>query len=95
VRHGEIRDLSGDAVGKPRRSPLTKDMQLIRGSTGVADSGIKLVLQPCLGGVAVLEAQQQFRRIIGYHQLAKLAIAIETGIHSSTPNPEATTLIPA
>jgi len=43
----------------------------------------------------MLEAQQQFRRIIGYHQLAKLAIAIEAEISSWTPTKEATTLVPA
>lgn len=43
----------------------------------------------------MLEAERQFRRIIGYHQLAKLAIAIETQIRTSTPTLQATTLVPA
>jgi len=46
----------------------------------------------------MLEAERQFRRIIGYRDLAKLAVAIEhdlTGQTTPTPNQEAATLIPA
>jgi len=47
----------------------------------------------------MLEAEQQFRRVIGYHDLAKLAIAVERDLtakthHSSTVQ-EATTLVTA
>jgi len=46
----------------------------------------------------MLEAERQFRRIIGYRDLATLAVAIEhdlTGQTTPTPNQEAATLIPA
>jgi len=46
----------------------------------------------------MLEAQQQFRRIIGYHDLAKLITKIEqqtTPTPNPTPTEEAATLIPA
>ena len=47
----------------------------------------------------MLEAERQFRKIIGYHDLAKLAIAIERDLtqQSSPPSTtkEADTLIPA
>ena len=35
----------------------------------------------------MLEAEQQFRRIIGYTDLAKLAIAIEQELGAETPQP--------
>jgi len=43
----------------------------------------------------MLEAERQFRRIIGYQQLAKLAVAIEREVASTVPTEEATTLVPA
>ncbi len=46
----------------------------------------------------MLEAERQFRRIIGYHDLAKLAVAIEHDLHprtTPTPTQEAATLITA
>ena len=47
----------------------------------------------------MLEAERQFRRIIGYAELAKLAVAIERELTSrlsvSTPTEEAVTLVPA
>ena len=47
----------------------------------------------------MLEAEQQFRRIIGYQQLAKLAVAIERDLtRHTTPTPtteQAATLTPA
>jgi putative transposase len=43
----------------------------------------------------MFEAEHQFRKIIGYRQLAKLAIAIERDLaHSTTPK-EVATLVPA
>ena len=45
----------------------------------------------------MLEAEQQFRRIIGYQDLATLTIAIEneTAPATPTPNQEAATLVTA
>jgi putative transposase len=43
----------------------------------------------------MLEAEHQFRRIIGYRQLAKLAIAIERDLALSTTPKELATLVPA
>ena len=46
----------------------------------------------------MLEAERQFRRIIGYRDLAKLAVAIERDLARTTvpsPTEEAATLIPA
>ena len=47
----------------------------------------------------MLEAERQFRRIIGYRDLAKLAVAIERGIAfeppGSPPTQEAATLVTA
>jgi hypothetical protein len=46
----------------------------------------------------VLEAERQFRRIIGYRDLAKLAVAIEHELAETTapsPSEEAATLITA
>ena len=34
----------------------------------------------------MLEAETQFRRIIGYRNLAKLAIAVERDLHAQTTN---------
>jgi putative transposase len=47
---------------------------------------------------AMLEAEQQFRRVIGYHDLAKLAIAVERDLTAhvpSTTTEQATTLVTA
>jgi len=41
------------------------------------------------------EAERQFRRIIGYPQLAKLAVAIERAAAAPVPTEEVTTLVPA
>jgi putative transposase len=43
----------------------------------------------------MLEAERQFRRIIGYQQLAKLAVAIEREVARSATTEEVTTLVPA
>jgi hypothetical protein len=43
----------------------------------------------------MLEVERQFRRIIGYQQLATLAVAIEREMASSMPTPEVTNLVPA
>ena len=43
----------------------------------------------------MLEAEAQFRKIIGYRQLAKLAVAIERDLITSTATPEVATLTPA
>jgi putative transposase len=43
----------------------------------------------------MLEAERQFRRIVGYRQLAKLAIAIERDLDRSTATREVATLVPA
>jgi putative transposase len=43
----------------------------------------------------MLEAERQFRKIIGYRQLAKLAIAIERDLALSTTPKEVATLVPA
>jgi transposase-like protein len=43
----------------------------------------------------MLEAEAQFRKIIGYRQLAKLALAIEREIAISHTNREVATLVPA
>ena len=43
----------------------------------------------------MLEAERQFRRIIGYQQLAKLALAIERDLAFSMTTEEVATLIPA
>jgi hypothetical protein len=43
----------------------------------------------------MLEAERQFRRIIGYQQLATLAVAIEREMASSMPTAEVTNLVPA
>ena len=43
----------------------------------------------------MLEAERQFRRIIGYKQLATLAVAIEREVAASVPTEEVTTLVPA
>jgi hypothetical protein len=43
----------------------------------------------------MLEAERQLRRIIGYQQLATLAVAIEREMASSMPTAEVTNLIPA
>lgn len=43
----------------------------------------------------MLEAEQQFRRIIGYQQLAKLAVAIERELVAPVPTEEVSTLVPA
>jgi putative transposase len=43
----------------------------------------------------MLEAERQFRRIVGYRQLAKLAIAIERDLALSTAPKEVATLVPA
>jgi putative transposase len=43
----------------------------------------------------MLEAERQFRRIIGYQQLAKLAMAIERDLAFSMTTEEVATLIPA
>jgi len=46
----------------------------------------------------MLEAEQQFRRVIGYRDLAKLAVAIERDLNTDAPSPtaqEAATLVTA
>ncbi len=46
----------------------------------------------------MLEAEQQFRRVIGYRDLAKLAIAVERDLTANVPSPtdeEAATLVTA
>jgi hypothetical protein len=43
----------------------------------------------------MLEAEAQFRKIIGYRHLAKLALAIERDLALSTPPKEVATLVPA
>jgi transposase-like protein len=43
----------------------------------------------------MLEAERQFRRIIGYQQLAKLAVAIEREAAAPVPTEVVTTLVPA
>ena len=45
----------------------------------------------------MLEAERQFRRIIGYRDLAKLALAVEHDLAHTTPSPteEATILVTA
>ena len=43
----------------------------------------------------MLEAEAQFRRVIGYRQLAKLAVAVEREIAISTSTREVATLLPA
>ena len=43
----------------------------------------------------MLEAEHQFRRIVGYRQLAKLALAIERDLAYATTPKEVTTLVPA
>jgi hypothetical protein len=43
----------------------------------------------------MLEAEAQFRKIIGYRQLGKLALAIEREIAISHTNREVATLVPA
>jgi len=43
----------------------------------------------------MLEAERQFRRIIGYQQLATLALAIERDLVLSTTTEEVATLITA
>jgi putative transposase len=43
----------------------------------------------------MLEAEAQFRKVIGYRQLAKLAVAIEREIAISHTNREVATLVPA
>ena len=40
----------------------------------------------------MLEAERQFRRIIGYQQLAKLAVAIERDLAPSVTTEEVATL---
>ncbi len=46
----------------------------------------------------MLEAEQQFRRVIGYRDLAKLAVAVERDLTANVPSPtaeEAATLVTA
>jgi putative transposase len=43
----------------------------------------------------MLEAEGQFRKVIGYRQLAKLALAIERDLAFSTTPKEVATLVPA
>jgi hypothetical protein len=46
----------------------------------------------------MLEAEQQFRKVIGYRDLAKLAIAVERDLTANVPSPtaeEAATLLTA
>ena len=43
----------------------------------------------------MLEAERQFRKIIGYRQLAKLAVAIERELALATTPKEGATLVPA
>jgi len=43
----------------------------------------------------MLEAEAQFRKVIGYRQLAKLAVAVEREISISHTNLEVATLVPA
>ena len=43
----------------------------------------------------MLEAEAQFRKVIGYRQLAKLAVAVEREIAISHTNLEVATLVPA
>jgi hypothetical protein len=43
----------------------------------------------------LLEAERQFRRIIGYQQLARLAVAIERELVLAAPAEEVTTLATA
>jgi putative transposase len=43
----------------------------------------------------MLEAERQFRRIIGYQQLAQLAVAIEREVTPTVPTEEVTTLVTA
>ena len=43
----------------------------------------------------MLEAERQFRKIIGYRQLAKLAVAIERELAVATTPKEVATLVPA
>ena len=43
----------------------------------------------------MLEAERQFRRIIGYQQLAKLALAIERDLAISVTTEEVATLLSA
>jgi hypothetical protein len=35
----------------------------------------------------MLEAERQFRKVIGYTDLPRLAVAIEHGLHLHQPNP--------
>lgn len=44
----------------------------------------------------MFEAERQFRRVIGYKQLAALALAVQRDMNrSSTPTEEVATLVPA
>ena len=43
----------------------------------------------------MLEAEAQFRKVIGYRQLGKLAVAIERDLAISTTPKEVATLVPA
>ena len=43
----------------------------------------------------MLEAERRFRRIVGYRQLARLAVAIERDLAPSITKKEVTTLISA
>ncbi len=43
----------------------------------------------------MLEAEGQFRKVIGYRQLGKLAVAIERDLALSTTPKEGATLVPA
>jgi hypothetical protein len=38
----------------------------------------------------MLEAEKQFRKVIGYTQLPQLAVAIERRLHHNQPNPAPT-----
>jgi hypothetical protein len=51
----------------------------------------------CLRWAGMLEAETQFRKIIGYRDLARLAVAVERDLaarntYNSTPDQEAATL---
>ncbi len=42
------------------------------------------------GVVGMLEAEKQFRKVIGHTDLARLAVAIERRLHLQQPNPVTT-----
>ena len=45
---------------------------------------------PAVDRAGMLEAEKQFRKVIGYTELSRLAVAIERRLHLHQPNPDAT-----